>query len=63
VVEHLPCLGKALRTYYNGDIIAVYPGRYNLDGRVYHLADSVHIIGMGNLSEIVGKELLKGATL
>ena len=58
VVEHLPCLGKALRTYHNGDIIVVYPGRYNLDGRVYQLADSVHIIGMGNYSEIVGKELL-----
>lgn len=61
VVEHLPCLGKALRTYYNGDTIVVYPGRYNLDGRVYQLADSVHITGMGNFSEIVGKELLKGA--
>ncbi|XP_020606708.1 SHC SH2 domain-binding protein 1 homolog B-like [Orbicella faveolata] len=53
VVEHLPCLGKALRTYYNGDTIVVYPGRYNLDGRVYQLADSVHITGMGNFSEIV----------
>lgn len=57
VVEHLPCLGKALRTYYNGDTIVVYPGRYNLDGRVYQLTDSVHITGMGNYSEIVGKEL------
>ena len=56
VVEHVACLGKALHTYYNGDTIVVYPGRYNLDGQVYQLADSVHITGMGNYSEIVGKQ-------
>ena len=56
MVEHLPCLGKALHSYYNGDTIVVYPGKYTLDGRVYQLADSVHITGRGNCSEIVGKD-------
>ena len=55
MVEHYPCLGKALKSYYHGDTIVVYPGKYKLEGRVYQLADSVHITGIGNPSEIVGK--------
>lgn len=55
VVEHYPCLGKALKSYYHGDTIVVYPGKYKLEGRAYQLADSVHITGIGNPSEIVGK--------
>lgn len=53
VVEHYPCLGKALKSYYHGDTIVVYPGKYKLEGRAYQLADSVHITGIGNPSEIV----------
>ncbi|XP_015760406.1 PREDICTED: SHC SH2 domain-binding protein 1-like isoform X2 [Acropora digitifera] len=52
VVAHFPCLGKALNSYYIGDTIVVFPGKYNLDG-VYELVDSVHITGKGNCSEII----------
>ena len=55
MVEHFPCLGKALKSYYRGDTIVVYPGKYTLEGRAYQLADSVHITGIGNPSEIIGK--------
>ena len=55
MIEHIPCLGKALNSYYKGDTIVVFPGKYNLDG-VFQLVDSVHITGKGNCSEIVGKD-------
>ena len=54
MVAHFPCLGKALNSYYIGDTIVVFPGKYNLDG-VHELVDSVHITGKGNCSEIIGK--------
>lgn len=54
VIEHSRCLGKALDSYYIGDTIVVFPGKYSLD-RVYQLVDSVHITGKGNCSEIIGK--------
>lgn len=56
VIEHFPCLGKALNRYYKGDTVVVYPGRYMLD-KAYYLADSLHIVGKGNSSEIVGKSM------
>lgn len=52
VIAHFPCLGKALNSYYIGDTIVVFPGKYNLNG-VYQLVDSVHITGKGNRSEII----------
>lgn len=54
VIEHVSCLGKALNSYYIGDTIVVFPGKYCLDG-VFQLVDSVHITGKGNCSEIIGK--------
>ena len=56
VIEHFQCLGTALNRYYKGDTIVVYPGRYMLD-KAYYLADSLHIVGKGNSSEIVGKSM------